>query len=81
MDEDEEDEPRRRVAAADEAEEEGEGENEKGRRRRRQAKMGRNPDDVPRVRDETGERVREKFEEFLESCVDCVGPTRSELTR
>ncbi|KAI8460143.1 minichromosome maintenance protein 6 [Phakopsora pachyrhizi] len=32
----------------------------------------RNVDDVPRVRDETGERVQEKFEEFLENFTQVV---------
>lgn len=62
----------------DEAEEDGEtgGANGVAARRKRQAKIGRNQDDVPRVRDETGERVREKFEEFLETCVSPVYLTR-----
>ncbi|MBW0476326.1 hypothetical protein O181_016041 [Austropuccinia psidii MF-1] len=38
--------------------------------RRRQLKARRDLDDIPRVQDETGERVQEKLEEFLENFVD-----------
>jgi hypothetical protein len=41
-----------------------------GRRRRgKKVQNLRDQDDIPRVRDETGERVRESFEAFLETCV------------
>ena len=51
----------------DEAVEEGEGGARGGNRRRPRA--FRDVDDIPRVKDETGERVKESFEEFLEKCV------------
>ena len=46
--------------------EDGEGD---GPRRRRGKKNLRPAEDIPRVRDETGERVREAFEAFVETCV------------
>ncbi|KAI7954689.1 hypothetical protein MJO28_005089 [Puccinia striiformis f. sp. tritici] len=50
-----------------EAEEEGDRQNA---RRGRRPRAMRNLEDIPRVNDDTGERVREKFEEFLENFVD-----------
>ena len=49
--------------------EDGEGE---GVRRRRGKKNLRPAEDIPRVRDETGERVREAFEAVVETCVGLV---------
>jgi hypothetical protein len=46
-----------------EAEEEGDRQGAPSRGRPRAA---RNFEEIPRVNDDTGERVREKFEEFLE---------------
>ena len=61
----------------DEAVEEGEGGARGGNRRRPRA--FRDVDDIPRVKDETGERVKESFEEFLEKCV--VAPAAAVLAR
>ncbi|WAR58202.1 hypothetical protein PtB15_5B434 [Puccinia triticina] len=53
--------------ASGEAEEEGDRQAAPSRRRPR---APRNLEEIPRVNDDTGERVREKFEEFLENFVD-----------
>lgn len=51
--------------AGDEAIDEDEANGAGGNRRRARPKRYRDTEDIPRVRDETGERVREGFEQFL----------------
>ena len=61
----------RRGPRADEAEEEAEegvGGTRRGTRKNR-VKINRDRDDIPAVRDETGEKVKEMFEHFLEELV------------
>ncbi|PLW28505.1 hypothetical protein PCANC_25071 [Puccinia coronata f. sp. avenae] len=55
------------ITPSGEAEEDGD---RAGASSRRRPRAMRNLEDIPRVNDDTGERVREKFEEFLENFVD-----------
>jgi hypothetical protein len=57
----------RNGAARDEAIDEDEA-GQGGNRRRARPKRYRDTEDIPRVKDETGERVREQFELFLTKC-------------
>lgn len=55
-----------RARRADEADEEADGTAARRGPRKNRVKINRDRDEIPAVRDETGEKVKEMFEHFLE---------------